>query len=71
MENITRLVLETKRADLLHSLQRAVRKMERRKRRMKKLTTPDDRNHEPVTSDPTAAMITEQREEGVKVNVST
>lgn len=30
---------------------------------MKKPTTPDDRNHEPATSDPNAAMITERETE--------
>lgn len=46
-------------ADLPQLLQRAVRKMERRRRRMKKLTTPGDRKLSSVTSAPTAAMITE------------
>lgn len=50
-------------ADLQQLLHRAVRKMERRRRRMKKPRDPDYRNHEPVTSAPTAAMIAERERE--------
>lgn len=52
-------------ADLLHPLQRAERKMERRRRRMKKPTTPDADNHEP-TSGPNAAIITEGKRRSMR-----
>lgn len=53
-------------ADLLQSLQRAVRKMERRMRRMK--TGPGDRKHDATTSAPTAAMITGREREVSHMN---
>lgn len=53
-------------ADLQQLLHRAVRKTERRRRTMKKLRGPDDRNHDPVTSAPTAAMIAERERENRK-----
>lgn len=43
-------------ADLLQSAQSAVRKMEVRRRRTKKPTSPDGGNHITVTTTPTAAM---------------
>lgn len=47
---------ESCRTHLLHMLQRVVRKMKRR-RTMKKPTSPDDRKLDPVTSAPTEAMV--------------
>lgn len=55
--------MQEKNEECVHICFRKVRKMERRRRRMKKPTTPDDRNHEPATSDPNAAMITERETE--------
>lgn len=56
----TVLSSEEEAADLLQSLQRAMRKMKRRRRRMKKPTVaPDDDNHDNSVTSPTATMITE------------
>lgn len=51
---------EEEAADLLQSLQRAMRKMKKRRRRMKKPTVaPDDGSHDNSVTSPTATMITE------------